>query len=156
MLLGRYIAVLRSHSGSLCKSDRTRFLRTWRGTIQLAYQQRTQFPSWWVLQITFSHSLIRVCIHLVSYVHAGGLIGFDKVKWEGRKVMDTHGPSVQFTYHSHDGEQGTPCNPQIHPYMTVMLPSEETKRYDSWFILFQAGNPRIKTHNHELTCDASF
>ena len=38
---------------------------------------------------------------------AGGHIGFDKVLWEAREVIDSNGPSVQFTYHSHDGEQGT-------------------------------------------------
>lgn len=38
----------------------------------------------------------------------GGYVGFDKVLWEARKVTDGNGPSVQFTYHSHDGEQGYP------------------------------------------------
>ncbi|KAG0583410.1 hypothetical protein KC19_3G133900 [Ceratodon purpureus] len=38
----------------------------------------------------------------------GGHIGFDKVLWEARKVTDSNGPSVQFFYHSHDGEQGYP------------------------------------------------
>jgi len=38
----------------------------------------------------------------------GGNIGFDKVVWAARKVLDRDGPSVQFTYHSHDGEQGFP------------------------------------------------
>lgn len=37
---------------------------------------------------------------------AGGIVGFDKVIWAARKVLDRDGPSVQFTYHSHDGEQG--------------------------------------------------
>lgn len=40
------------------------------------------------------------------FVRAGGHIGFDKVLWEARKVMDSNGPSVQFTYRSHDGDQG--------------------------------------------------
>lgn len=54
----------------------------------------------------------------------GGLIGFDKVLWEARKVMDTNGPSVQFTYHSHDGEQGYPGDLDVSVTYTLSSDNE--------------------------------
>jgi aldose 1-epimerase len=54
----------------------------------------------------------------------GGLVGFDKVLWEGRKAMDTHGPSVQFTYHSHDGEQGYPGDLDVSVTYTLSSDNE--------------------------------
>lgn len=38
----------------------------------------------------------------------GGKIGFDKVVWKVEEQKDGENPSVKFSYHSHDGEQGFP------------------------------------------------
>lgn len=38
----------------------------------------------------------------------GGKIGFDKVVWKVEERKDGENPSVKFSYHSHDGEQGFP------------------------------------------------
>lgn len=43
----------------------------------------------------------------------GGEKGFDKVLWEVQKAEHTQGPSVKFTYHSFDGEQG------LHDYLPI-------------------------------------
>eukprot|EP01018_Ginkgo_biloba_P037773 Gb_09747 [translate_table: standard] len=38
----------------------------------------------------------------------GGKRGFDKVLWKVKRVRRGRNPSIQFTYHSYDGEQGFP------------------------------------------------
>jgi aldose 1-epimerase len=40
----------------------------------------------------------------------GGLKGFDKVVWKAEEVKSSEGPSVKFSYHSPDGEEGYPGN----------------------------------------------
>lgn len=41
-------------------------------------------------------------------VNKGGLRGFDNVLWKVQKYRGGRKPSIQFTYHSVDGEQGEP------------------------------------------------
>lgn len=43
----------------------------------------------------------------------GGQSGFDKVRWQSEKVKDSRGPSVKFTYHSKDGEEGFPGDLEV-------------------------------------------
>ncbi len=43
----------------------------------------------------------------------GGLIGFNKVIWEGREFHDAKGPGVSFSYLSKDGEEGFPGNLKV-------------------------------------------
>eukprot|EP01018_Ginkgo_biloba_P037742 Gb_35839 [translate_table: standard] len=38
----------------------------------------------------------------------GGIRGFDNVLWDVKKIKGGKNPSIQFTYHSFDGEQGFP------------------------------------------------
>jgi hypothetical protein len=127
MRAGRYVTILRSNSWSRSESDCTRHFCSGRGTVRSAYQQRTEFPPWLVLFTIFQEcttsTLSIVCFigepscEKNINVFAGGHVGFDKVLWEARKVTDSNGPAVQFTYHSHDGEQGI-CS---HVYMFAEL-----------------------------------
>lgn len=41
-------------------------------------------------------------------VNTGGLRGFDNVLWKVQKYRGGRKPSIQFTYHSVDGEEGEP------------------------------------------------
>ncbi|CAM6083802.1 unnamed protein product [Calypogeia fissa] len=49
----------------------------------------------------------------------GGLIGFDKVRWQSKEVKDSRGPSVKFTYHSKDGEEGFPGDLEVSVTYTI-------------------------------------
>ena len=126
MRAGRYVTILRSNSWSRSKSDCTRHLHTGWGTLHSAHKQWTQFSSWLVIFPAFHDCITSSISSIICLLNSGwrphhernketkkkrlfcvgGLIGFDKVLWEARKVTNNNGPSVQLTYHSHDGEQG--------------------------------------------------
>ena len=40
-------------------------------------------------------------------MNLGGKRGFDKVLWEVKELKEYPNPSIQFLYHSFDGEEGT-------------------------------------------------
>ena len=44
-----------------------------------------------------------------NHLH-GGIKGFDKQVWQARELQTAHGPAVEFTYVSKDGEEGFPGN----------------------------------------------
>ena len=55
----------------------------------------------------------------VNALH-GGLIGFDKVVWSVEEAeVGEHGPKLELTYLSKDGEEGYPGNLKIHATYTV-------------------------------------
>nr|BAX09098.1 aldose 1-epimerase [Cryptomeria japonica] len=49
----------------------------------------------------------------------GGKIGFDKVLWKVAKIRGGAQPSIQFTYHSYDGEQGFPGDLDVSVTYTI-------------------------------------
>merc|ERR1712007_126885 len=49
----------------------------------------------------------------------GGKIGFDKVIWKVAKITGGDRPSIQFTYHSYDGEQGFPGDLDVSVTYTI-------------------------------------
>src|SRR5207237_1382983 len=58
----------------------------------------------------------------------GGKKGFDKVVWKAEQVKSPHGPAVQFTYRSPDGEEGYPGN--LTATVTYTLTDDNELRLD--------------------------
>ena len=58
----------------------------------------------------------------------GGKKGFDKVVWKAGQVKSPHGPAVQFTYRSPDGEEGYPGN--LTATVTYTLTDDNELRLD--------------------------
>ena len=56
-------------------------------------------------------------------LHGGTTKTFDKVMWEGRPLKDKNG--VEFTYLSHDGEEGFPGNLKVTVTYTLTDPAGE-------------------------------
>lgn len=56
----------------------------------------------------------------------GGKKGFDKVLWRVRRLKKGPRPSIQFTYHSRDGEQGFPGVLDVSATYTLSGPRELT------------------------------
>eukprot|EP00253_Pinus_taeda_P014491 PITA_14491 len=52
-------------------------------------------------------------------VNTGGLRGFDNVLWKVQKYRGGRKPSIQFTYHSVDGEQGFPGDLDVSVAYTI-------------------------------------
>ncbi|MBV9948823.1 MAG: galactose mutarotase [Myxococcales bacterium] len=53
-----------------------------------------------------------------NHLH-GGVKGWDKVVWDAVSELTPRGPSVRFTYHSRDGEEGYPGNVTAHVTYTL-------------------------------------
>lgn len=56
----------------------------------------------------------------------GGKRGFDKVLWRVKRVRNGPRPSIQFAYHSYDGEQGFPGVLDVYATYTLSGPGELT------------------------------
>ncbi len=59
----------------------------------------------------------------------GGLKGFDKVIWKAEPISCPDGPSVKFSYHSRDGEEGYPGNLDVSVQFTVTENNELKLEY---------------------------
>jgi aldose 1-epimerase len=97
----------------------------------------------------------------------GGLVGFNKVLWEGQEIKNAKGVGVAFSYLSKDGEEGYPGNLKVKVSYTLtdedqlMVDYEATSdkatplnlSQHSYFNLAGEGSGDIL--GHELTLNAS-
>ena len=58
-----------------------------------------------------------------NHLH-GGIVGFDKVVWEEKLLEETSDKSIEFSYHSKDGEEGYPGNLNIRVKYTITEDNE--------------------------------
>lgn len=102
-----------------------------------------------------------------NHLHGGGKRSFDKVVWQGEKVVTTRGAGVRFTYTSPDMEEGYPGT--LKASVTYVLGDDQALwitweattdkatpvnlTNHSYFNLAGAGNGTILDHELTLYCD---
>lgn len=99
-----------------------------------------------------------------NHLHGGGARSLDKVVWAAKKVDTKHGPGIEFSYSSPDGEEGYPGKLEV--VVTYSLSEDDALRIEysaktdkatpvnltnhSYFNLAGAGSGSVLDHELEV------